>query len=326
MNGIDWNLARAFHVTAECSSLSAAARKLGLTQPTLSRQVAALEAMLGVMLFERLGKRLALTSAGLGLLESARAMAAAADAMALTAAGTSQDIAGRVSISATDSVAAYLLPEMIARVREKAPQITLVVVASNALSDLKRREADIAIRHVRPKEPDLIARFVGEMSAHFYAADSWLARNGAPRSVTELGDADMLGFEPVEDFSKHLRAAGIDVAAEKFRIVSESSVVLWEMVRRGLGVCMMLEEIAARMPGVTRLLPDLPGTPVPVWLVCHGELLTSRRVRVVFDILAAELKHITSGRHGHPDMPDTSHRETGHEMARPRGIEPRSHP
>lgn len=296
MNGIDWNLARAFHATAETGSLSAAARKLGLTQPTLSRQVAALEAGLGLMLFERLGKRLALTEAGVNLVEAARGMAEAAEAMLLTAASTSQAIAGRVSISATDAVAAYLLPDILARIGEAAPQITLVVVASNALSDLKRREADIAIRHVRPKEPDLIARLVGEMPAHFYAAESWLARNGTPQSLAELCAADMLGFEPAEDFAAHLNAAGIPVAADRFRVVAESGLVLWEMARRGLGVCMMLEDIACRMPGMRRLLPDLPGQKAPVWLVCHRELQTSRRVRLVFDILADELTTIISGR------------------------------
>jgi DNA-binding transcriptional LysR family regulator len=294
MDKIDWNLARAFCVTAECGSLSAAARKLGLTQPTLSRQVAALEAMLGVMLFERLGKRLALTNAGVRLLEPARAMAAGADAMALAAAGNSQEIAGHVSISATDAVSAYLLPDMVARIRQKAPQITLGIVASNALSDLRRREADIAIRHVRPNEPDLIAKRVGEMTAHFYAGDDWLARNGTPRSIAELCKIDMLAFHPAEEYASYLSVAGVNIEPDKFRVVSESAVVLWEMVRRGLGICMMVQEIASLMPGVTRLLPELQGVAVPLWLVCHSELKTSRRVRLVFDNLAEELSNITS--------------------------------
>lgn len=289
MDQLDWNLARAFCSTADTGSLSAAARKLGLTQPTLSRQVAALEAALGVTLFERIGKRLVLTDAGLGLVEHARAMAAAADAIGLAAAGRSQDVSGRVTISASDAVSVYLLPGLVARIRENAPQITLAIVASDTISDLRRREADIAIRHVRPTEPELIARLVGEMTAHFYAADSWLARNGTPRSVAELCEAELLGFEPVDLFSEHLRAAGIAISPDRFRIVSGNSVVLWEMVRGGLGICMMLKEIAELGPGVTRLLPDLQGTKVPVWLVSHRELQTSRRVRLVFDMLAEDL-------------------------------------
>ena len=290
MNGIDWNLARAFCATADAGSLSAAARKIGLTQPTLSRQVAELETSLGVALFERIGKRLQLTDAGLALLEHARAMAAAAEAMALAAAGKSQEVAGRVTISASDAISAYLLPDIVARILDQAPQITLVIVASNAISDLRRREADIAIRHVRPTEPELIGRLVRETTAHFYAAQSWVARNGAPRTVTELAEADILGFEPAERFAEHLISAGIPITPDSFRIVSENSVVLWEMVRRGLGIGMMLREVAERTPDIVRLLPDLPGTPVPVWLVSHRELRTSRRVRLVFETLAEELR------------------------------------
>jgi DNA-binding transcriptional LysR family regulator len=289
MNGIDWNLIRAFCATADAGSLSAAARKLGLTQPTLSRQVAALEAALGVTVFERVGKRLVLTATGLGLLEHARAMAAAAEAMALAAAGQAQDVTGRVCISATDAIAAHLLPDIVACIRRQAPQIAVVVVATDSISDLRRREADIAIRHVRPTEPELIGRRVADMTASFYAAESWVARNGMPRSVADLCKVDLLAFEPVERFLEHLAQSGIPVTADQCRVASGSAVVLWEMLRRGLGVGMMLREIAGRTPGLVPLLPDLPGTPVPVWLVSHRELHTSRRVRIVFDTIADHL-------------------------------------
>jgi DNA-binding transcriptional LysR family regulator len=296
MKSMDWNLARAFCATADAGSLSAAARSLGLTQPTLSRQVAALEAALGVTLFERVGKRLAITEAGLGLVAYARAMAAASDAIALAAAGRAQDLTGRVSISATDAVAAYLLPKAIERIRESAPQITIVIVSTNTLSDLRRREADIAIRHVRPTEPDLIGRSLGETTAHFYAARSWIKTHGRPATVSDLARADLLAFEDAEAFAAHLSAAGVPLPAACFRIVSENSVTIWEMVRRGLGVGMMLREIGERTPDVVRLLPDLPGIRVPIWLVTHRELRTSPRIRLVFDSLAGELSVSTKGR------------------------------
>jgi DNA-binding transcriptional LysR family regulator len=289
MSSIDWNLARAFRATAASGSLTAAARQLGLTQPTLSRQVAELERSLGITLFERVGKRLVLTNAGLGLLEHAEAMATAAETMALAAAGRSQDIAGRVTISAGDILSAYLLPDLVARIRQKAPQITLVVVASNSISDLRRREADIAIRHVRPTEPDLIARLAREMTAHLYAAESWVARHGMPGSVADIADTELLGFEPAEQFVEHLKGLGVKAAPERLPIVSESAIVIWEMLRRGLGVGMMLSEVAERTAGVVRLLPELPGTPVPCWLVSHRELRNSRRVRLVFETLAEGL-------------------------------------
>jgi DNA-binding transcriptional LysR family regulator len=295
MRELDWNSARAFCATADEGSLSAAARKLRLTQPTMSRQVAALEAGLGVTLFERVGKRLVLTDAGRGLLEHARTMAAAADAMMLAAEGKSQDVTGRVVISATDAFSAYLLPEIIEHIRELAPQITLVVVATDSISDLRRREADIAIRHVRPTEPELIGRLVVEMTAHFYASDSWVARYGLPRTVADIGKVNLLGFEPVERFVEHLSKAGISITTDQCCIVSANAVALWEMTRRGLGVGMMLRECAERMPGLVRLLPDLQGTPVPVWLVTHRELHTSKRVRLVFDAIAEKLSRRSGG-------------------------------
>ena len=295
MTTLDWNLARAFFTTAEFGSLSAAARALGLTQPTLSRQVAALEAELGTTLFERIGKRLVLTEAGLGLLEPARAMSAAAEDLALAAAGRSQDIGGRVTISASDAISAYLMPALVARIREKAPQITILIVASNAISDLRRREADIAIRHVQPTEPDLIARRVTGLSAHFYASRDWLARNAAPSSLADLSGADILAFDPVDRFVEQLRLVGLPLAADQIRIMSENAVVIWEMVRAGLGIGIMLKEIADRTGGAVRLLPEFPGLPVPVWLVSHRELRTNRRVRLVFDLLAAEFSRGAGG-------------------------------
>lgn len=294
MGEMDWNLARAFCMTADTGSLSAAARKLGLTQPTLSRQVADFEAALGVTLFERVGKKLVLTESGLSLLEHARAMSTAAEAMALAAAGRAQDIGGTVKISATDAVSAYLLPEIVETIRQKAPQITIGIVACNTLSDIRRREADIAIRHVQPTEDELIGRLVGTVEAHLYASDAWVARKGMPAAIDDLLPGDLVGFEPVEQFAEHLKAIGVSVNADRFRIVSEHAVVLWEMVRRGLGVCMMLREIAERTPGLVRLLPQVPAVSVPVWLVTHRELRTSARVRLVFDVLADELTRIVT--------------------------------
>jgi DNA-binding transcriptional LysR family regulator len=288
MSTIDWNHIRGFHATAVAGSLSAAARHLGLTQPTLSRQVLALEADLGVTLFERRGRRLVLTQTGMELLEHIRIMGDAADTLVLAASGRVQEIGGRVCISATDTFAAYILPEIVARIRSEAPQITIAIVASNEFSDLHRGEADIAIRHVRPDRPGLVGRHIRDTEASFFASGDWVARNGRPRGPADLARADLMGFDDPR-FSEFLREIGIPIATGDLRIVSESAFVIWEMVKRGMGVAVMLREVAERTPGVVNLLPDMTPIPVPIWLVTHQELETSPRVRIVQMILSEEL-------------------------------------
>ena len=295
----DWNQARAFLATALEGSLSAAARKLGQTQPTLSRQVAGLEEDLGVTLFERVGKRLVLTETGNDLVEHVRAMGEAAGLVALGATGRSEAIVGEVRISAGEIVAAHLLPPIIERVRKAHPEINVHVVASNQLSDLLRREADIAIRHVRPEQADLVARKVRDSSAHLYAAKSYLARHGRPKSFDLTGEL-FVGSDDNPIFVEVLGKFGILASLESFKATTDSHLVGWEMVRQGLGIGAMIREVGDATPGVEQLLPNLPPIPVPFWLCSHRELTTSRRIRVTFELLAQALSEkspLPRGRH-----------------------------
>ncbi|MCC5993966.1 MAG: LysR family transcriptional regulator [Rhodobacteraceae bacterium] len=289
MTAMDWNHIRAFHATATAGSLSAAARQLGLTQPTLSRQVAALEAALGVALFDRVGRKLVLSQIGAELLARIGVMADTVDLVALTASGRVQEISGKVSISATDTYSAYILPAMIERIRKEAPLITIAIVASNELSNLHRRDADIAIRHVAPNRPGLIGQHVRDTEAYFYASNDWIARNIVPLQPAELSAAGLIALEDTARFARYLQDIGIPVEPDDFRLVANSSVVVWEMVRRGMGVAPMLREIADRTPGVTRLLVGTARITVPIWLVTHAEMHSSPRIRLVQGILAEEL-------------------------------------
>ena len=289
MNNLDWNQLKAFLETAETGSLSAAARKLGLTQPTLSRQVAAIEQSMGVTLFERVGKSMALTPTGLDLLEHARAMGAAAEALGLAATGSSQAVRGVVSVSATDVVASVLLPPLVKKLHDQEPGITIDVIPSNALSDLLRREADIAIRHVKPEQPDLIARLVREASAHFYASESWVNAHGHPRSAEDAARLSFVGSDRSGQYLGYLRMHGLPLSEANFSCYADHSVAHWALVRQGMGIGVMMEEIANATPGMVRVLDDLPPVRFPIWLVTHRELRTSKRIRMVFDALAQGL-------------------------------------
>lgn len=286
----DWNQVRAFLVTAEEGSFSAASRALGLTQPTLGRQVSALEDRLGVILFERLGRSLSLTPSGLELLDHVRAMGDAASRLSLTASGQSQRIEGRVCITATDVVSMYLLPDALKRLREVAPGIEVEVVASNDVRDLRRREADIAIRHGRPEQPDLIAKLLRETSIHLYASSDYLDQHGRPTSPSDLSEAVFIGFDQSDRLLTRLNEIGLTLTKNNFKLISESGAVAWELVKQGLGIGLMVKEVGDRTAGVECVLPDLDPIMVPIWLVTHRELHTSRRIRLVFDLLAASLK------------------------------------
>jgi len=289
MDNLDWNQLKAFLETAETGSLSAAARKLGLTQPTLSRQVAAIEQRMGVTLFERVGKAMALTPTGLDLLEHARVMGAAAEALGMAASGRSQALGGVVSVSATDTLATHLLPPLVRRLHATEPGITVEVISSDTLSDLLRREADIAVRHVKPEQPDLIARFIREAEANYYASEDWVRLHGHPRRAEEAAHLPFVGSDRSGQFLAYLRQHGLPVSEANFSCYSDHSMPHWALVRHGMGIGPMLDEIARDTPGMIRVLEDVPPLRFPIWLVSHRELRTSRPIRVVFDALAHSL-------------------------------------
>lgn len=289
MTPFDWNQALSFLVTAEEGSFSAAARALGLTQPTLSRQVGALEQALGVTLFERTGRSLALTEAGLDLLEHVRTMRAAADQLSLGATGKSQSVTGKVTVSASDSQCAYILPRVLEALRQAAPRIVVEINAENEISDLIRRQADIALRHVRPEQPDLIARRLPDGKATLYAHADYLRQIGWRGDPADLKRATLIAIAPAERTAALWQALGAEVGADDFRYLSNSAVTTWEMARQGRGICLMSQDIADLSDAMVPVLPDRPPLPFENWLVTHRELNTSRRIRLVFDCLAAAL-------------------------------------
>lgn len=285
----DWNRARGFLVTAEEGSLSAAARALGMAQPTLGRQVDSLEQELGVVLFERVGRGLRLTPSGVELLGHVRAMGEAANRVSLSAAGQSQSVEGHVGIATSSVFAAFLLPPILKKLRVTEPGIEIEIVTSNAPSDLRRREADIAIRNFRPTEPDLIAKKICDVPGRLFASPQYLAQIGNPQKPYDLRHADFIGIDNTGAFIKGLNQMGLGLTERNFPIQTENYLVMWEYVKAGLGIGILDGNIGDAEPAVQRVLPDLEPLSFPIWLVAHRELNTSRRIRIVFDLLAQEL-------------------------------------
>ncbi len=285
----DWNRARAFLVTAEEGSYSAAARALGTTQPTLGRQVTSLEQELGVALFERVGNNLELTESGLRLLEHVRRMAESAMAFSVTARGQVKGLQGSVVISVSEVDAYFRLPAVIARLRKSEPGIEVELVVSNETSDLKRREADIAIRSFRPTQADLIARKLQEENIWLYGTTNYVA-GFADKTPAEAANIQLLGWDREKTIERMLNPKGWQLDNDNFSIFTQSHLMQIALMKQSLGLCFLPESIGDAMPDITRAFPEQgPLVCLPLWLVSHRELRTSARVRYVFDLLVEEL-------------------------------------
>lgn len=292
---LDWNHARAFLATAEEGSLSAAGRILGMTQPTVGRQVAALEKELNITLFDRVGKQLILTSSGLELVDYVRQMSDAATRVLMTVSGQSQQLDGEVCISAIDSIAALCLPPIIKKIRHLYPGISIEVIASNELSNLGRREADIAIRNVQPTHPDLVAKKICNVAARLYGAKTYLSEIGHPVTIAKLNKAEFSGYDRSEDTIHILNGFGLTLTQDNFLMISDNHLVQWEMTKQGIALGMMMEVIGDNEPLVERVLPDSKAIVFPIWLVAHQQLKSSKRIRAVFDLLSDSLAELSAG-------------------------------
>jgi len=288
----DWTHLQSFVAVAEHGSLSGAARAAGGSQPTMGRHVGALEAELGVRLFERTAGGLELTPTGTDLLEYARRMAEAADRFSLAAAGRSEAIAGTIRITASDIVAAYILPDILTALRRAEPEIDIELVASDRTENLLQREADIAVRMYRPTQADVFTRKVGELHIGMFAAHAYIERRGVPLSLEDFQGHDIVGYDRSEQIVQGFRAAGIEVDRGFFSFRCDNQVACWHMVLAGYGIGFNQVRIGEAEPRVMRLQVDAELPKLPIWLAAHSELKTSRRVRRVFDFLVEQLQRV----------------------------------
>ena len=288
----DWTLAQSFLAVAEEGSLSGAARRLGMTQPSLGRHVKLLEEALDVSLFTRVPKGLELTETGVALLGPARDMLAASARLALVAEGRSERLSGTVRITASEVVSHYHLPKIFAAIRTQEPDIQLELVPSDTSENLLFREADIAIRMYRPTQLDVVTRHVGDLSVSLYAAKSYLARKGGVVRFGELEGHDFIGFDKSDLIIKFFRQMGLDVDRNFFPVRIDSQGVYWEMVRMGCGIGAAQRVIGDADPLVERLDVELPMPPLPIWLTAPEALRANPRIRRVYDLLADALAEI----------------------------------
>ncbi|MEO0379531.1 MAG: LysR family transcriptional regulator [Pseudomonadota bacterium] len=286
---LDWSQLQSFAAVAEHGSLSAAARALNSSQPTLSRHIALLEADLGARLFDRSKGGMALTTSGADLAAYAGQMADAAGRLAMTAQGQNSDLAGTVRITASQVVATYVLPALLKTLRATYPDIAIEVVASDSTDNLLRREADIALRMYRPTQEDVIARHVTDLPVAAYAAHSYVAKHGQPKSFTEFQDHTLIGYDRSTLIIDGFARAGLSASQDDFAIRCDDQVVVWEMVVAGCGIGFGQMHVGDADPRVVRVSGDAPVASLPIWLTAHPELRSSPRVRRVYDWLGKYL-------------------------------------
>lgn len=290
MNSFDWNLIRTLLATLEQGTLLGAARVLQLSQPTVGRHVAELERQLGTLLFERTGRGLTPTAAALLLADAARTMESGALQLGRVLGGELARETGTVRISASTPVATYLLPAVLVRMRQRLPGIQVELVASNAVSNLLRREADIAVRMVRPAQGTLIGRKIAEVRLGAYAHRSYLARRPAPRRLADLLQHDLIAGDTDTTVLQGCKAMGLPVDAANFALRCDDMIVQWQAMVAGLGIGFAADYVARGQADVAPVLGGiLKIAPLPMWLVVHREIRSNPRIRSVYDFLATEL-------------------------------------
>nr|WP_070959244.1 LysR family transcriptional regulator [Hyphomonas sp. Mor2] len=285
----DWNQLRAFIATIDEGSITGAAKALKTTQPTISRQIKSLEDQLGVTLIERGPRGMMLTAPGESLLRDARLMQDAATRISLSASDHSTTAEGSVSVSASEAICLYRLPPIANELRQIAPGIELQILSENGVSDLMRREADIAIRHVRPQQADLIARVILESRAYLYASTEYLDRKGRPNQLSDLRDQDFIGPDNGRSLPEILSENGVEIFDENVRLASNSWATCWELAKQSCGYCLMMKEVGDATPGVERVFSETVFQEMTYWLVSHRELRNNPRIRTVYDLLAKRL-------------------------------------
>ncbi len=295
MQDLDWNLLKSFLAVAETGSLTAAAKQLDASQPTLGRHVAELEAKMGTTLLRRTPRGQEVTEAGAAFLADVRAMREASDAILRRASGAEKQIRGTVRITASVMIGSVVLPRIVARLRSDHPDLEIEIVATDSVDNLLRRDADIAIRMVRPTQVDLVARHIGDIPLVAGATRDYLDRRGRPLQATDLLDHDILGFDRDDALQRGFAAFGVAIDRTFFKVRCDNHLVLWQAMKNGAGIGFGQQPLFAADPELETVLPDLDLPALPVWLTAHRDIRHAPRIRAVLERLEADLTDYMAG-------------------------------
>jgi DNA-binding transcriptional LysR family regulator len=287
-----WDLYRSFLAVFREGSLSGAARATRLTQPTIGRHVESLEAELGVALFTRSQRGLRPTAVAATLVPYIEAMANASSALRRTASGETLEERGAVRVTASEMIGVEVLPSALASFREAHPRIDVELVVSNRTSDLLAREADVAVRMVKPTQTMLVTRKIGSVRLGLFAHPRYLKDHGTPRSLDALRAHPLIGFDSVASI-RTLPDLPFPITRDLFAFRSDSDVAQYAALKAGFGVGFCQIPLGKR-DGLTPLLSELRFE-LGIWLVMHKDAKSNRRVRLLFEHLAVHLTAYVAG-------------------------------
>jgi molybdate transport repressor ModE-like protein len=295
---IDWNGFRVLLAVVEHGSFSAAARHTGLSQPTVGRHVAALEKSLGTRLVVRQKRGVHLTPAGERMLEDLRRMALAAQEATQRGAEDIEQVDGVVRVSSTETLGTLWLTHRLRPLRDRHPKLRIDVMIDNAVVDLARREADVALRLTRPRQSGLVARPFGSLAFGLFAAPAYLDARGVPRKLEDLAKHDLIGISgrtPNPAFVSWLRRLA---PAECFVLSTTSLLAQQEAARAGWGIALAPAHLLSGDKALRRVLPRARVPSAELWLVTHEDVRKSARVQVVVRALADALTRERAGLSG----------------------------
>ena len=293
----NWSLLQSFAAVAEYGSLSAAARAIGVSQPTLSRHVSELEKMIGQRLFSRTHAGLYLSPEGEHLIHHVELMNDAAHHFILQTESNNnkpEALSGTVRITASQIMATYILPDILNKLNQQEPNLTIELIASDKTENLLRREADIAIRMYRPTQDDVITKRVAELPIGMFAAHSYIKKHGSSMTRDNIFNHKFIGYDRSSLIIDGFKHAGFEINRDFFTFRSDDQVVCWQMALAGLGIAFIPLQIGNIESRVAAVEIDVEIKGLPVWLTAHAELQRSVRVRFVYDFLATALDGLSN--------------------------------
>lgn len=289
MELLNWEMLKSFLAVIKNGSLSGAARELGATQPTIGRHIKSLEEALNRSLFVRSREGLAPTNEALDLLPHAETMAGALAALVRTASGEEKEETGSVRLAASEIMGVEILPGILMKFHQHHPKISIELVISNKIENILQRDADIAVRMVRPTQAALIAKKIGESPIGLFAHKDYLAKHGKPATPADLKEHTIIGPDRDVDILRHIAQQGLPNSREDFKFRSDNQIAQLALLKSGVGIGGAQISLARKDENLVHILKREISIPMEIWLVMHEDLKSTKRIRILFDFLAQEL-------------------------------------